>query len=258
MRLGALYGCAALIALLGAFPAHAQCTGPDGVRGEQVYNDTHCVMQYCDGTEWKAMGAMPAECTSSDPCAGSPSPGDQCADGSFFVGSLNVDGVSGDEQIFITAGAFETTAQWDDGTFENDPVGLVDGLTNTTNLLTPGAGGQASTVHPAAEYCANTLDTADGGAPAHGKSDWYLPARDELEMIYDNLIGSGLDTDGDADFKSDTFGFWVDNAAPGDNEWYWSSSKAFNSSARNLLFSTGLFDFASKDDTLSVRCIRRE
>ena len=259
MRLGALYGCVALIGLLGAFPAHAQCTGPDGVRGEQVYNDTHCVMQYCDGSQWKAMGAMPADCSPTDPCAGTPSAGDVCGDGSIFVGNLNVDGVAGDEQIFITSGVFENTAKWGDATFEDDPAdSLVDGLTNTTDLLTPGAGGQASTVHPAANYCATTLDTADGGAPAHGRSDWYLPAKDELDLIYDNLIGSGLDSDGDGDFRSDTFGFWIHNSAPGNNEWYWSSSEGDNFGAWFQSFGNGFQTFSNyKTVTFSVRCVRR-
>ena len=36
--------------------AHAQCTLPNGTAGEQFYNTTHNVMQYCDGTKWVSMG----------------------------------------------------------------------------------------------------------------------------------------------------------------------------------------------------------
>ena len=38
--------------------AHAQCTVPNGVAGEQFYNTTHNVMQYCNGSDWVNMGAI--------------------------------------------------------------------------------------------------------------------------------------------------------------------------------------------------------
>ena len=45
-----------LCALLGTQQAaHAACTNPAGVEGNQVYNSTHKVMQFCDGTSWRAM-----------------------------------------------------------------------------------------------------------------------------------------------------------------------------------------------------------
>ena len=38
--------------------ARAQCTVPPGVAGEQFYNTTHNVMQYCNGSAWVNMGAI--------------------------------------------------------------------------------------------------------------------------------------------------------------------------------------------------------
>ncbi len=35
--------------------AHAACSNPAGVEGEQIYNDDNNVMQFCDGTDWTAM-----------------------------------------------------------------------------------------------------------------------------------------------------------------------------------------------------------
>lgn len=56
-----------LILSFSAFsPAQAQCTAPDGVRGEQVYNVDHCVMQYCNGTLWMALGRPQAGCASAN------------------------------------------------------------------------------------------------------------------------------------------------------------------------------------------------
>lgn len=38
--------------------AHAQCSNPAGVEGEMLYNDAQTVMQYCDDTNWIAMGPI--------------------------------------------------------------------------------------------------------------------------------------------------------------------------------------------------------
>lgn len=37
--------------------AHAACSNPAGVEGEQVYNTTHKVMQFCNSTDWIRMGS---------------------------------------------------------------------------------------------------------------------------------------------------------------------------------------------------------
>jgi hypothetical protein len=52
----------ALFALLGATDAHAQCSSPSGVAADLKFNSSHNVLQYCDGTDWKAMGPSP-DCT---------------------------------------------------------------------------------------------------------------------------------------------------------------------------------------------------
>ena len=38
-----------------ATSAHAVCINPAGTEGEVVYNTTHNVMQFCDGTDWVSM-----------------------------------------------------------------------------------------------------------------------------------------------------------------------------------------------------------
>ncbi|MDD9912249.1 MAG: hypothetical protein OXR68_03075 [Alphaproteobacteria bacterium] len=40
------------------YAANAVCSNPAGEEGEQIYNLDHKVMQYCDGTNWQAMGAI--------------------------------------------------------------------------------------------------------------------------------------------------------------------------------------------------------
>ena len=109
-------------------------------------------------------------------------------------------------------------------------------------------------------------------------ADWYLPAIGELDVMYANLpgpvgdadnprttVGGGsadpasfTDSDGDADNLSDTYGFWINNAAPGFAEYYWSSSENFNGVACYQRFSDGGQIFNSKSNTISVRCVRRD
>lgn len=58
------------IALLALVPAtaRADCTTPAGVAGEQFFNTTYLVMQYCNGTDWVNMGSSSA--SETDPQVG--------------------------------------------------------------------------------------------------------------------------------------------------------------------------------------------
>ena len=54
-----LYAFAVIAAVTGSHGvAYAQCTVPPGNAGEQFYNTTHSVMQYCNGSDWVNMGAI--------------------------------------------------------------------------------------------------------------------------------------------------------------------------------------------------------
>ena len=48
----------AVCVFLSAAPVYAACTNPAGEEGQVVYNSTHKVMQFCDGTNWQAMGCQ--------------------------------------------------------------------------------------------------------------------------------------------------------------------------------------------------------
>ena len=66
----------------------------------------------------------------------------------------------------------ESTLQWKtSNTSTSGTSSEYDGAANTANM--------ADANHPAANYCA--------GLSIGGYSDWYLPARDELEIAYYNL-----------------------------------------------------------------------
>lgn len=44
--------------LMGPSVAMAACSNPAGDEADQMYNGTHKVMQFCNGTDWIAMGAL--------------------------------------------------------------------------------------------------------------------------------------------------------------------------------------------------------
>lgn len=50
-----------IITLAVPFEAYADCSNPAGVEGEQIFNDTYKVMQFCNGTEWHSMDASAIE-----------------------------------------------------------------------------------------------------------------------------------------------------------------------------------------------------
>jgi len=80
---------------------------------------------------------------------------------------------------------------------------------------------------PAAKAC-NDLTTG-------GKTDWFLPSKDELNELYAqrNLTGINITTG-----------------------WYWSSSQNGSDLAWGQSFSDGLQGYSSKVNTLSVRAVR--
>lgn len=102
--------------------------------------------------------------------------------------------------------------------------GLGDGSFNTDRIITAQGNGNY-----AALLCANY----NGG----GYGDWYLPSKDELNLMYKNLHLKGLGS------------FFGDN--------YWSSTEIDNINAWNEYFGDGIDDESSgKMESFSVRAVR--
>ncbi|MGA0827819.1 MAG: hypothetical protein ACO3PW_10750, partial [Gemmobacter sp.] len=150
------------------------------------------------------------------------SPGAVCQDGSVYAGTI------GGNALFTT-----TT---DQGQFSWN-----NGTTNYTNTgATSTSNGLANT---------NTLVAlADAGAPYNAAnacrslgSEWYLPSRDELNVLYVNRAAIG--------------GFNPSGAIYAG--WYWSSPDIYTTNAWCQRFTDGSQHSREKYYVMSVRCVRR-
>jgi len=105
-----------------------------------------------------------------------------------------------------------------------------------TALLVGLSGSGTPAPYDAAEYC--------DGLSAHGYDDWYLPAQDELNVLYTNKNTGDL---------NGTFNETGSFPAG----YYWSSSEVSNNNARFQRFSDGPQSIGGKLVGLAVRCVRR-
>ncbi|MCC2099440.1 MAG: DUF1566 domain-containing protein, partial [Hyphomicrobiales bacterium] len=156
---------------------------------------------------------------------GCPSVGDLCSDGSYYIGQV------GGNDIYATAAASQSSQTWNNGTTNWTTTGFTsttDGPGNTAGLV---ALSGAASPYDAAVYC--------DGLSAHSQTDWYLPARDELNLYWNG--GSpvaGVLTNG---------------------TWYWSSTENNNSEAWAQRFNDGTQDSQiSKSSARSIRCVRNQ
>ena len=139
----------------------------------------------------------------------------------------------------------------------------IDGPQNTADMVADGN----STVYPAAHFC-NNLSLG-------GFSDWYMPARNELEVCYFNLkpttasnnTSSGINpnavparasnyTSGNP-ARTSVAAFQSGGSEAFDAENYWSSGEVSATTARFLPFNNGNQSNASKDASVRVRAVRR-
>jgi hypothetical protein len=162
-----------------------------------------------------------------DPCAGTPSAGTECTGGAKYVGTFDpLDG--GGVKKYMTTPADAGLKQWAP-VFENNltATSTTDGSANTVALEARGA------TYAAGYYC--------GTLSANGYSDWFLPSRNELALLYANKVAIG--------------GFDVSGGWPA--SYYWSSTERDTNSAYDRIFSNNTLYNDVKSGALSVRCVRR-
>ncbi|MFH1159200.1 MAG: hypothetical protein V1721_10040 [Pseudomonadota bacterium] len=203
----------------------AGCSGPVGSEGDVMHNALCHVPQFCDGAAWRVMGKA-----SCDPCDGSPSVGTVCADGSVYAG-LSPDG---NVKMFAMSGDLGLYT-WNDGSANWLVTGFTNATTgeaNTTGLVALGIA-PSPAPYKAARACAAQI--------SGGHSDWYLPAKNELNVLWTNRVAIG--------------GFNLTGSYPAG--YYWSSSEGLSLSSWLQWFSVGSQFNDIKVYALSVRCVRR-
>ena len=96
--------------------------------------------------------------------------------GGFFAGQIDQSGTIYNLVVGPVASAQSSLIKWKNAnTATTGADSVIDGPQNTADMV---AGG-SSTVYPAAHFC---NDLVIGGF-----SDWYMPAKNELEVCYYNL-----------------------------------------------------------------------
>lgn len=179
-------------------------------------------------------------------CTGSPVPGTVCADGTIYAGVSPDDFVAmyttrcDEGMSWSGAVCTDTRVQlpWNNGNVDGDtdasPSSNVTGEANTSTLYGIDADGDTAghQFHQAAKRCTDLNQ--------NGHTDWYLPARDELEVLYDNNSV-------------------IKNFVTSGYSYYWSSTEhsVGVGSGRARRFSDGNETSNSKNTENFIRCVRR-
>lgn len=96
--------------------------------------------------------------------------------GGFYAGSIGVSSVATHYLVIAPLSSGQTTAIWKNArTTTPGADSVINGPQNTADMVADGN----STVYPAAHFCNNAV--------IGGFSDWYMPAKNELEVCYFNL-----------------------------------------------------------------------
>jgi len=183
--------------------------------------------------------------------------------GGYYAGKIVTGGVTyalivapkaqGGENSSLTWKTSQTTTA---GT-----TSINNGLANTNAMIAAGA-----SAHPAANFCNNLS--------INGYDDWYLPAKDELEILYrylkpttgGNNTGSGANTSSVPTTSNYTSGspaqtsvtiFRTGNSEAFVSNYYWASTEYSSTNGWIQFFDNGYQGYNSKTVTFYVRGVRR-
>ena len=189
------------------------CTAPAKPVGALFFNEDYDVFQGCTTRGWKAFHAVgtppPVLCTNI---------GDVCGDGSIFAGDTN---------MYVTDVNQSTGILWSTENVDTGADSATDGAANQAWIVT----NETLSEYPAFELCQNLN--------RHGHSDWYLPARDELDVLYTNQAAIGGFT---------TAGYWSSTETSSNDAWmqnFLNGNQVNNPKASGL---SSIYD---------IRCVRR-
>ena len=101
----------------------------------------------------------------------------QAFGGGFFAGQISVagNGTASHNLVVGPKATAQSSKAWKTSATGGDPTSAIDGPSNSTTMN--------SATYPAAQFCK--------AVTAGGQSDWYMPAKNELEVCYYNLKPTG-------------------------------------------------------------------
>lgn len=192
----------------------------------------------------------------------------QAFGGGFFAGQIGVSGVATHNLVIapLSSGQFGPATWKNVNTATPGADSDINGPQNTADMVADGN----ATVYPCAHFC--------NDAVIGGFTDWYMPAKNELEVCYFNLkptttansTASGINpnavparasnyTTGNPAQTSAT-DFKDTGAEDFVADYYWCSTEFSTTNARLQYFSTGYQGHGTKDGVYApsrVRAIRR-
>ena len=185
--------------------------------------------------------------------------------GGFYAGQIGVGGVA---THYLVIGPLSTaqnaSKQWKNANTDTPgAASVIDGPQNTADIVADGN----STVYPAAHFCNNLV--------IGGFSDWYMPAKNELEVCYYNLkpgtasnsTSSGTNTNAvpsrpsnytaGTPAQTSAAAFQTGGAEAFAADYYWSSTEQAATTAWLQYFFFGSQNDFGKTNTFRVRAVRR-
>lgn len=186
--------------------------------------------------------------------------------GGFFAGQISTagNGVADYNLIIGPVSTAQSTLAWKNVNTATPGAGSdINGPQNTADMVADGN----STVYPCAHFC-NDLSTG-------GQTDWYMPAKNELDVCYFNLKPTTASNNTSFGINANAVPARASNYTAGDPAQtsaadfkntgaedfaaatYWSSTEATAANAWVQTFSSGGQYSFSKIDPYRVRAVRR-
>jgi hypothetical protein len=184
-------------------------------------------------------------------------------EGGFFAGQIGTGGVATHNLVVAPLSSGQTSDQWKtSNTSTSGTSSDIDGPANTAAQIAAGAAS-----HPCADFCNN--------ASIGGFSDWYMPAKNELEVCYFNLkptttannTSSGINPNAvparAANYtagnpaQTSAAAFQTGGAEPFFDFYYWSSTQFSANYASVQSFDNGDQQLFIKTLSYRVRAVRR-
>ena len=196
----------------------------------------------------------------------------QAFGGGFYAGKIAVGGGGVATHYLIVApkATGEASKPWGPAGVSTGATSLIDGPANTTLLVALGS------AYEAAIFCNNL----NAGSGLNGYTDWYMPAKNELEVLYfflkpdtaSNETGSGSNanavspepvstnyTSGSPSRTTATGinGFRTGEANAFNDGWYRCSTETYSTYVWMQNFTTGFQNPYDKTSNFYVRAVRR-